>query len=100
MAVQLIDIPPLDPLNFTGSVRELGGVGRTGNVTLDTHYGNDGSVEYARWLYVGTSGNVSFVRWDGVTQTLLNLAAGVFHPIHSIKINTTGTSAGSIVWGS
>lgn len=100
MAVKLIEVPALDPLNFTGSIRELAGIGRTGDVTLDTYYGENGSLEFARWVYVGTSGNISFVRWDGVTQQLFNLAAGVFHPIHSIKINTTGTTALNIVWGS
>lgn len=100
MAVQLIDIPPLDPLGYTGPVRTLGGVARTGSVTLDTYYGTNGGVEFARWLYVGTTGNVSFMKWDGTSQTINNLTAGVWHPIYSIKINTAGTTALNLVWGS
>jgi hypothetical protein len=92
---QFFNIPPLDPGNFTGPIRELAGVGRSGNVTIGTPYG-----EFARWLYLGVAGNVSYIKWDGTTQVLVGLAAGVFHPIHSIMINTSGTTATSIVWGS
>jgi hypothetical protein len=100
MAVQLCNIPPLDPNSFTGPTRTMAGVARTGSVTLDTYYGPNGSVEFARWLYVGTSGAVSYTRWDGTTQTLVGLAAGVWHPIYSIRVNTSGTVATGIVWGS
>ena len=100
MAVQLQDIPPLDPNGFTGPVRVMSGIARTGDVTLDTYYGTNGTVEFARWLYVGTSGNVSYVKWDGTSQTLVNMAAGIWHPILSIKVNTTGTAATNLAWGS
>ena len=36
MAVQLCNIPPLDPNSFTGPTRTMAGVARTGSVTLDT----------------------------------------------------------------
>lgn len=100
MAVQLITIPPLDPYGYTGPVRVMSGVARTGTVTLDTLYGTNGGVEFARWLYVGTTGNVSFRKWDGTDQTLVGVAAGVWHPIYSIRINTAGTTAANLVWGS
>jgi hypothetical protein len=100
MAVQLIDVPALDPNAYTGPTRVMAGVARTGNVVLDTFYGANGAVEFARWLYVGTTGNVSYVRWDGTSQTLVGLAAGIWHPIYSIKINTSGTAASNLVWGS
>lgn len=100
MAVQLQTIPPLDPNGFTGPTRIMSGVARTGDVTLDTFYGTNGAVEFARWLYVGVTGNISYVKWDGTSQTLVGLASGVWHPIYSIKINTTGTAATSLVWGS
>lgn len=100
MALQTVQIPPLDPNGFTGPVRVMGGVGRSGSVTLDTPYGEDGRVEFARWLYVGTSGSISYVKWDGTTQVLAALAAGVWHPIFSIMVNTSGTSATGIAWGS
>jgi len=100
MAVQVSTIAPLDPNIFTGPTRVMSGVAKTDTVSLDTYYGTGGTVEYARWLYVGVTGNVSFTKWDGTDQTLVGLAAGVWHPIFSIKVNTTGTTATSIVWGS
>jgi len=100
MAVQLVTVPPLDPNAYTGPTRVMSGVARTGDVTLDTMYGANGSVEFARWLYVGVTGNVSYRKWDGTDQTLLGLAAGVWHPIYSIRINTAATTATSLVWGS
>lgn len=100
MALQTVIIPALDPLLFTGPTRNMSGVGRTGDVVLDTTYGSNGLAEYARWLYVGSPGDVSYVKWDGTTQLLAALAAGVFHPIYSIKVNSIGTTAAGIVWGS
>lgn len=100
MAVQLCQITPLDPNAYTGPTRVMSGVARTGNATLDTYYGPNGSVEFARWLYVGVTGAISYTKWDGTNQTLTGLAAGVWHPIFSIRINTSGTTATSIVWGS
>lgn len=100
MAVQLINIPALDPNAYTGPTRVMSGVARTGSVTTDIMYGDNGSVEFARWLYVGVTGNVSYRKWDGTDQTLIGLAAGVWHPIYSIRINSSGTTATSLVWGS
>ncbi len=100
MAIQLTDIPPLDPNAYTGPTRVMSGVARTGDVTLDTYYGTNGVPEYARWLYIGVTGNVSYTKWDGTNQTLIGLAAGVWHPIYSIRINTTSTTATNLVWGS
>ena len=100
MALPIVDVPPLDPLGYTGPVRILGGVARTGTVVLDTYYGATGVPEFARWLYVGVTGNVSYVKWDGTSQTLVGLAAGVWHPIYSKMINTAATTATNLVWGS
>jgi hypothetical protein len=100
MALPVVDPGPLDPNIFTGPVRMLAGVERTGSVVLDTPYGTTGTPEFARWLYVGVTGNVSFVKWDGTSQTLVGLAAGLWHPICSKMINTAGTTATSLVWGS
>ena len=88
-------VPPLDPYAFTGPTRVMSGVARTGNVVLDTPYN-----EFARWLYVGVAGNVSYVKWDGTTQVLTGLAAGIWHPIFSLLINSAGTVATGLVWGS
>ena len=100
MAVQLVNVPPLDPNAYTGPTRVMSGVARTGTVVADTLYGPNGSIEYARWLYVGVTGNVSYTKWDGTTQALVGLAAGVWHPIFSIQVNSSGTTATSVVWGS
>lgn len=96
MALTIVtNIGPLDPYIFTGPTRVMAGVARTGDVTADTAYG-----EFARWLYVGVAGNVSYVKWDGTSQTLVGLAAGIWHPIYSIMINSAGTAATNLVWGS
>lgn len=100
MAVQLQNVPALDPNAYTGPTRVMAGVARTGDVTLDTMYGANGTVEFARWLYVGVLGNVSYRKWDGTDQTLIGLASGVWHPIFSIQVNTAGTTATNLVWGS
>lgn len=89
------DIPPLDGFLFTGPSRLIGGVGTALTPTLNVQYG-----EKMRWLYVGVTGNVSYVKWDGTTQILTNLAAGIFHPILSLQINSSGTTATGIVVGS
>lgn len=91
----VLNVPPLDPYLFTGPSRLVSGIARTGDVTLGTAYG-----EYARWIYVGATGNISYVKWDGTSQTLSNLAAGVWHPIYSVMINSGGTTATGLVWGS
>ncbi len=93
--LQQQDIPPFDGFCFTGPTRAMAGVARTLNPTLDVQYG-----EKMRWIYVGVSGNVSYVKYDGTTQVLVGLAAGVFHPIYSLQINSAGTTATSIVVGS
>lgn len=100
MAVQLCNVPPLDPNAYTGPTRVMAGVARMGDVILDEYYGPNNSIEFARWLYVGVSGNVSFTKWDGTQQTLIGLAAGVWHPIFSIRVNSTDTTATDIAWGS
>ena len=74
--------------------------GVNGDVVVDTLYGPNGSVEFARWLYVGVTGNVSYRKWDGTDQTLIGLAAGVWHPVFSIMVNSAATTATSLVWGS
>ncbi len=102
MALQFSQVlVPLDPNLFTGPARLLAGVGRTGTVTYDTPYSAP-NTEFARWIYVGTSGALSYIKWDGSTETLPNLAAGVWHPILSVQINSSGTTiaANQLRWGS
>lgn len=100
MAIPTVTIPPLDPNGYTGPVRVMSGVARTADVVLDVPYGTNGVLDYARWLYVGVTGNVSYVKWDGTTQVLVGLVAGIWHPILSIEVNSVGTTATNIVWGS
>lgn len=95
MALRTVVIPPFDPYLFTGPVRATKGVGRTGIATPGTPYG-----EFATKLYVGTTGNISYIKWDGTTQVLNSIAAGVWHDILSQSVNSSGTTATDIVWGS
>lgn len=92
--MQTINVPPLDPHIFTGPTRLLAGPTRMGDVVLGTPYG-----EYASWLFVGTAGNVSIIKWDGTTQVLTGIPAG-WHRMGSIGVNAAGTSALNLVWGS
>src|SRR5690349_10959045 len=100
MAVQLNQIPALDPGLFTGPSRIIGGIGRTGNVVTGSYYGPNGSIEFASWLYVSVTGDISYTKWDGTDQVLKALQAGRWHPILSIRVNSSGTTATDIVWGS
>ncbi len=93
--INTLVVPPLDPNNYSGPARVMAGVARMADVVLDTPYG-----EFARWLYVATAGAVSIVKWDGTNQLIPGLAAGVWHPIYSLSVNTAGTTATGIIWGS
>lgn len=93
--LKLLNVPPLDPNLKTGPTRIMSGVVRTLSPTVDIQYG-----EFMTWLYVGVSGDVSYVKWDGTTETLMGLAAGVWHPIYSVMINSVGTAATDIRVGS
>jgi hypothetical protein len=48
-------------------------------------------------LYIGVSGNVSVVTKSGQTRILVGLAAGIIHPIPVTRVNSTATTATSIV---
>lgn len=90
--IQVQSVPPLDGNLFTGPTRAMSGPARYITPTLDTQYG-----EKMQWVYIGVTGNLSFVAWDGTVVTLVGLAPGVFHPIKSLMINSTGTTATDIV---
>lgn len=100
MAQPTIQSSPLDPNGMTGPVRTLGSVLRSGAVTTNVRYGAPATPEYARWLYVGTTGSLSYLKWDGTEETLTNVAAGVWHPICTIMVTSTATTALGLVWGS
>jgi hypothetical protein len=89
------DVSKFDPNNFTGPMRMLAGPVRMGSITPGTPYG-----EFANWLFVGSTGNVSVIKWDGTTQVLTNMAAGIWHRMGSIGVNSSGTTASGLVWGS
>lgn len=90
------DTPPLDPGILTGPARVSSGiVSRIGTATPGTPYG-----EYATYLYVGTTGNVSIQTWNGSTIVLTALTTGQWHKIASTMVNTSGTAATGILWGS
>lgn len=95
MAIPAVQVQPVDPqMTINNPVRSLAGPILSGNVSLDADYG-----VYSTWVYVGTTGNLTYVKWDGSTQLLINVAAGVWHPIHSVRMNSVGTTAGGLVWG-
>lgn len=100
MAQQTFTAPPLDPNLYTGPTRLMSGPVRSGDVVLDTFYSPGNHVEFASWLWVGASGNISYVKWDGTTQVLNAAQAGRWHNIYSTKINSVGTTATGLVWGS
>jgi hypothetical protein len=93
--LKILDVHPIDPNLKTGPSRIMSGPVRMRAVTPDTAYG-----EFATWLYCGVAGNVSVVQWDGTTIVLTGLVAGVWHPIYSIMINSSGTTATNLVWAS
>lgn len=94
-------IPPLDPNIYTGPVRNMSGVGRTGTVVYNTFYGTAGNPEFARWIYVSTSGTLFYAKWDGTTESLPGLAPGIWHPIMSTQVLAGSTiPAANIRWGS
>lgn len=52
-----------------------------------------------RGIYVGVSGDLSVVTEAEQTITLVNVVAGVWHPIRARRIRSTGTAATDIVAG-
>lgn len=106
MGLPISNIPPLDPNSYTAQVRTLGGPARTGTVTYDIGFTNSltpaGVWEFARWIYVGVTGNLAYTKWDGTTELLPNLAAGIWHPIYATNILTTNTTIAEsqLRWGS
>lgn len=106
MANPIVKIPPLDPNLYTAQVRTLGGPARTGTITYDTGFTNSttpaGVFEFSRWIYVGTTGNLQYTKWDGTTELLPNLAAGIWHPIYAINVTSANTTiaANQLRWGS
>lgn len=95
MSLITLDVKKLDPNLKTGPSRIMSGPVRIRSVTPGTPYG-----EFATWLYCGGTGNVSVILWDGTSITITGLAAGVWHPIYTLGVNSAGTTATNILWGS
>lgn len=53
--------------------------------------------EYPRALWVGGAGNVVIVTPDGVTNTITGVPAGTLLPIQTRRVNSTNTTATSMV---
>lgn len=106
MSLPLSFVPPLDPNIYSAQVRVLGGPARTGTIVYDQGFTNSttppGVQEFSRWIYIGTSGDLAYTKWDGSTELLPNLAAGIWHPIYAVNILTAGTTiaAAQLRWGS
>lgn len=67
------------------------------NVTPDD--GADLPDGIAQAIYVGTAGNVTIQDATGTQVTISDLAAGVWHPIRTLRVYATGTTATEIVAG-
>jgi hypothetical protein len=57
-----------------------------------TDFAND-----TRGIYVGVTGNVSAVMQTGVTVVFIAVPAGTVLPIRVHRVNSTGTTASSLV---
>lgn len=53
--------------------------------------------EYPRALWVGGAGNVAVVTPDGVANTITGVPAGTLLPIQVRRVNSTSTTATSMV---
>lgn len=101
MASAPFNVPNYDANQLLSLVRALAGPVLTGTITADTPFVDAAGFPIrARWIYVGTTGNITYVKYDQTTQLLNNIAAGVWHPIHAIQVNSSGTTATGLVWGS
>lgn len=54
----------------------------------------------SRWVYIGTSGNLSFVGLDGVTVSAMPVIAGIKYEIQMIKLLAAASTAlgVTVVW--
>lgn len=50
-----------------------------------------------RAIYVGVTGNVVIVRPDGTPITFTAVPAGAILPVNAIRVNTTNTTASSMI---
>jgi hypothetical protein len=101
-----LPIPNYDSGQSLEGMRAVEGIIQSGSITPSDTNGYtvtiDGVTQYtrARWLYLGISGDVTVKKWDGNNQTYTNLAAGVWHPIHTIGVMSTNTDPGlEMIWG-
>lgn len=102
-----IPIPNYDPNLSLEELRSVGTILQSGSVTPSDTNGYttpdaNGVNQFtrARFLYLGVSGDVTVVKWDLTTQLYTNVAAGVFHPISTVGVMSTGTSPSlEIIWG-
>ena len=53
--------------------------------------------EYPRALWVGVAGNVAIVTPDGVVNTLTGVPAGTLVPIQTRRVNSTNTTATTMI---
>jgi hypothetical protein len=52
-----------------------------------------------RAIYLGTAGDVTVTGVDGVSWTMKNLAAGVWHPVAATHVTTLANSAADCMVG-
>lgn len=102
MAVQPYDAGNFDPFKLQEQSRTVAGIVKTGAVTFDVDFMDPNNrFVYGRFIYVGATGNLAYVKPDGLTESLPNVAAGIWHPIFATRILSAGTSiaASMLRWG-
>lgn len=101
MSLTTVPIYPFDPNLLTGQIRGLSFPTIQRPLIFDEQYTFNGTLTFARWLYVGQTGNVTFLDWSGVSVTLPNMAAGFWQMATSIMVTSVGTTVpqNMLLWG-
>lgn len=100
MSLPAIVLNNYDPQGaLSNAVRAVTGMVKLNAVTFDTDF-----TQYGRWIFVCTSGALSYVEWDGTTVVLPSISdggGGIGHPIYAKRINSSGTTilASNLFWG-
>jgi len=68
----------------------------TGGETVTPHDTNE-LTYISRGIWVGVAGNVALAMADGTTITLVGVAAGTLLPVRAKRVNSTNTTATTMV---
>lgn len=94
----IVDTTPFDPMQaITSALRVLAPPTRFAPAVLDTPFPNG---EVARAICVATSGAVEVVKLDGTAEILPFVEAGKWFAVVCTQVNSAGTAATGVMWGS